>query len=123
AQPADRAADGRCRRLMAPDTTGALTTGERPVGQRGLGGPGSPPLKSAAQRVASFDVDVFPVPGGREEEWRFTPRLRMKRLFEDAPGTTQLKWTTDLPDGIEVRDLSADDPLLRQVPAPLDRTA
>jgi Fe-S cluster assembly protein SufD len=114
---------------MAPDTTGAPATSERPVGLRGSsglrgsGGPGSPPLKSAAQRIASFDVDVFPVPGGREEEWRFTPRLRMKRLFEDAPSITQLKWTTDLPDGIEVRDLPAGDPLLRDVPAPMDRTA
>src|SRR4051794_2286184 len=102
---------------MAADPQGSLASAERPVG------PGSPPLKSAAQRVASFDLDAFPVPSGREEEWRFTPRLRMKRLFDDEPGSGQLKWTTDLPAGVEVRELTADDPLLRKVPAPMDRTA
>jgi Fe-S cluster assembly protein SufD len=86
-------------------------------------GPGSPPLKSAAERPASFDVESFPVPSGREEEWRFTPRLRMKRLFDDAPSDAHLKWTTDLPDGVEVVEVEAGDPLLTRVPAPVDRTA
>jgi Fe-S cluster assembly protein SufD len=86
-------------------------------------GPGSPPLRSAAQRLASFDVAAFPVPGGREEEWRFTPRLRMKRLFDDVASDAHLKWSTDLPAGAELVDLPADDPLLTQVPAPVDRTA
>jgi Fe-S cluster assembly protein SufD len=90
---------------------------DRPVG------PGSQPLKSAAERVASFDIGAFPLPGGREEEWRFTPRLRMKRLLEDEPSDAQLKWTTDLPDGVEVHEVAAGDPLLTKVPAPLDRTA
>jgi Fe-S cluster assembly protein SufD len=102
---------------MAPDLQGSLATTERPVG------PGSPPLKSAAQRVASFDLESFPVPSGREEEWRFTPRLRMKRLFEDAPSDAHLKWTTDLPAGVQVIEVAAGDPLLTKVPAPLDRTA
>jgi Fe-S cluster assembly protein SufD len=98
---------------------GTSTVGhtDRPVG------PGSPPLKSAAERVASFDLDTFPVPGGREEEWRFTPRLRMKRLLEDSPSDLQLKWTTDLPAGVEVTELAAGDPFLKTVPAPVDRTA
>jgi Fe-S cluster assembly protein SufD len=108
---------------MAPENQGGLATGERPVGPGSSGRPGSPPLTSAAQRVASFDVETFPVPSGREEEWRFTPRLRMKRLFEDRPGDAHLKWTTDLPDGVEVREISSDDPLLTTVPAPVDRTA
>jgi Fe-S cluster assembly protein SufD len=86
-------------------------------------GPGSPPLRSAAQRLASFDVTAFPVPAGREEEWRFTPRLRMKRLFDDVASDAQLKWSTDIPAGAELVDLPADDPLLTQVPAPVDRTA
>jgi Fe-S cluster assembly protein SufD len=100
---------------MAGISTAAHT--DRPVG------PGSPPLKSAAERVASFDLETFPVPGGREEEWRFTPRLRMKRLLEDTPSDLHLKWTTDLPAGVEVLELAAGDPFLTTVPAPVDRTA
>ena len=53
---------------MALESAPAAPAGER------LSGPGSPPLKSAAERLASFDVNAFPVPTGREEEWRFTPR-------------------------------------------------
>ncbi|HTR68767.1 MAG TPA: Fe-S cluster assembly protein SufD [Mycobacteriales bacterium] len=85
--------------------------------------PASAPLVSAADRRQSFDVDAFPMPTGREEEWRFTPRLRMKRLLEDASSEAHLKWTTDLPVGVEVRELAAGDPLLFAVPAPVDRTS
>ena len=49
----------------------------------------APPLRSAAERRASFDVADFPLPSGREEEWRFTPRRRMTRLFDDTAGTGQ----------------------------------
>jgi Fe-S cluster assembly protein SufD len=102
---------------MGIDLAPAGAAGER------LSGPGSPPLKSAAERLASFDANAFPVPTGREEEWRFTPRRRMTRLFEDVPSDAHLKWTTDLPDGVEVVELAADDPLRTTVPAPVDRTA
>ncbi len=34
---------------------------------------------------ASFDPADFPVPGGREEEWRFTPLRRLRRLHADGP--------------------------------------
>jgi Fe-S cluster assembly protein SufD len=32
----------------------------------------------------SFSLDDFPVPTGREEEWRFTPLRRLRRLHSDA---------------------------------------
>ncbi|MDS1268765.1 Fe-S cluster assembly protein SufD [Lipingzhangella sp. LS1_29] len=32
----------------------------------------------------SFDVTAFPVPSGREEEWRFTPLRRLRGLHQDA---------------------------------------
>jgi Fe-S cluster assembly protein SufD len=34
---------------------------------------------------ASADPDAFEVPGGREEEWRFTPLRRLRALHKDAP--------------------------------------
>ncbi len=33
----------------------------------------------------SYDPADFPVPGGREEEWRFTPLRRLRGLHADAP--------------------------------------
>jgi Fe-S cluster assembly protein SufD len=35
----------------------------------------------------SVDPDDFAVPGGREEEWRFTPLRRLRGLHKDAPLT------------------------------------
>jgi Fe-S cluster assembly protein SufD len=35
----------------------------------------------------SLDPADFPVPGGREEEWRFTPLRRLRGLHADAPAT------------------------------------
>ena len=32
----------------------------------------------------SFELADFPVPTGREEEWRFTPLRRLRRLHEDS---------------------------------------
>ena len=41
------------------------------------------PDTSRAERTTSFDVADFPVPNGREEEWRFTPVDRLSALFAD----------------------------------------
>jgi Fe-S cluster assembly protein SufD len=83
----------------------------------------SPPLRSAAERVASYDIADFPVPTGREEEWRFTPTRRLRGLFEAGPSPQRLKCTAELPDGVELVDLDAADPLRTKAPAPADRTA
>jgi Fe-S cluster assembly protein SufD len=34
----------------------------------------------------SFSLDAFPVPTGREEEWRFTPLRRLRGLHKDVSG-------------------------------------
>ncbi|HVT22771.1 MAG TPA: Fe-S cluster assembly protein SufD [Mycobacteriales bacterium] len=81
------------------------------------------PLRSAAQRTASFDVADFPVPTGREEEWRFTPTRRLRGLFNGEPSDLRLKLTADLPDGVELTEVAADDPIRTAVPAPVDRVA
>jgi Fe-S cluster assembly protein SufD len=86
-------------------------------------GPGSPPLRSAAERLASYDLADFPVPSGREEEWRFTPTRRLRGLFDAGPSDQRLKVTGDLPDGVELVELAADDPLRTKGPAPADRVA
>ncbi len=42
---------------------------------------------SALHASGSLNPDDFPVPGGREEEWRFTPLNRLRGLHKDAPFT------------------------------------
>ena len=46
------------------------------------------PDQSRAERKTSYAVDAFAVPGGREEEWRFTPVDRLSALFHVAPTQT-----------------------------------
>ncbi|USR78698.1 Fe-S cluster assembly protein SufD [Arcanobacterium pinnipediorum] len=45
-------------------------------------------MNSRADRALSFDLQTFPVPHGREEEWRFTPLERVAPLFELASGNS-----------------------------------
>jgi Fe-S cluster assembly protein SufD len=70
---------------------------------------------------SSFDVDDFELPTGREEDWRFTPLDRLRGLLDGPPTDNQLKWTTELPEGVELTTVGAGDPLLRTVPKPVDR--
>lgn len=43
------------------------------------------PEASRAERRRSYEVADFPVPNGREEDWRFTPLARVSPLFDVAP--------------------------------------
>ena len=46
--------------------------------------------------VGSADPADFPVPGGQEEEWRFTPLRRLRALHNEAPLTpagVTVEWT------------------------------
>jgi Fe-S cluster assembly protein SufD len=40
---------------------------------------------SSLHSIGSANPDDFPVPTGREEEWRFTPLNRLRKLHADAP--------------------------------------
>jgi Fe-S cluster assembly protein SufD len=103
-----------------PPTTPADGTGVAP-GAHSHGGPA--PTGSPAERFTSTDPDAFGVVTGREEEWRFTPMRRVRRLLEGAPSDAHLAWTTDLPEGAELTSVDADDPLLKGLPEPVDRLA
>ncbi|WP_017573504.1 Fe-S cluster assembly protein SufD [Nocardiopsis halotolerans] len=70
----------------------------------------------------SFDVNDFPVPGGREEEWRFTPLRRLKGLHDGsavADGADELK--VDAPDGVTVETVGRDDARIGTAGFPADR--
>ena len=41
-------------------------------------------VKNKGELFASFDVDAFEVPGGRDELWRFTPLKRLRGLHDGS---------------------------------------
>ncbi|HLK95789.1 MAG TPA: Fe-S cluster assembly protein SufD [Geodermatophilus sp.] len=107
-----------------PPTTpaaGTGTAGQAAPGAHSHGGPA--PTGSPAERFTSTDPDAFGVPTGREETWRFTPMKRIRPLLDGAPSDAHLEWDTDLPEGVELTSVEADDPLLKGLPDPVDRLA
>ncbi|WP_062464848.1 Fe-S cluster assembly protein SufD [Demequina soli] len=82
------------------------------------------PDKSRADRIVSFDADAFPVPTGREENWRFSPVRDLKPLFADEPVAGHLEWaTSELPAGVTLTEVPVDDARERTVRAPGDRAS
>jgi len=71
--------------------------------------------------VASFDLADHPVPGGREEVWRFTPLRRLRGLMEGTPSSDRLEFRADLPEGVTTSTLSPAEVAALGVPAPVDR--
>jgi Fe-S cluster assembly protein SufD len=107
-----------------PPTTPASDTGSAGQATPGAHSHGGPARTgSPAERFTSTDPDAFGVPTGREETWRFSPMKRMRTLLDGAASDAQLTWTTDLPEGVEVTSVEADDPLLKGLPEPADRLA
>ncbi len=80
------------------------------------------PDQSRAERTTSYAVSDFPVPSGREEEWRFTPVDRLQALFAETAGTA-LRREESLPDGVTVSSLSRDEWQGSGAPKPADRAA
>src|SRR3954468_3196603 len=73
----------------------------------------------------SFDVADFPVPHGREEEWRFTPLERLRGLHDGTAVATGSGVTVEVsaPDGVTVETVGRDDERLGRVGKPVDRVA
>ncbi|MFI6578745.1 Fe-S cluster assembly protein SufD [Nocardiopsis sp. NPDC050513] len=70
----------------------------------------------------SFDVNDFPVPTGREEEWRFTPIRRLRGLHDGsavADGADKLD--IDAPEGVTVERVGRDDSRIGTAGRPADR--
>ncbi len=79
------------------------------------------PATDHAPRVLSRDPADFPVPTGREEEWRFTPLRRFARLLDGTSSGASLTVSSAMPDGVVIEELAADDPALLALPLPVDR--
>ncbi|PSK96734.1 iron-regulated ABC transporter permease protein SufD [Murinocardiopsis flavida] len=72
----------------------------------------------------SFEVDDFPVPAGREEEWRFTPLRRLRGLHDGrniADGVITVE--VEAPEQVAVETVQRDDSRLGTSFLPTDRVS
>jgi Fe-S cluster assembly protein SufD len=73
---------------------------------------------------ASFDVDAFEVPGGRDELWRFTPLRRLRGLHDgSAPATGTAEITVTERPGVSIETVRRGDERLGRGGIPTDRVA
>jgi Fe-S cluster assembly protein SufD len=86
-------------------------------------GRGGTPKSSRADRISSFDLAQFPVPNGREEEWRFAPVDRLAPLFAaELSGPKVITTVIEAPE-VTVEVVDRDDARLGRAGKPGDRTA
>jgi len=111
------------------EPTGSLSTDHSRATADGSHSHGVGPLPEAsrASRPTSFDVADFPVPHGREEEWRFAPVDRLAPLFAAGSegvlsGHGVLTTVVEAPE-VEVEIVERDDARLGKAGKPGDRTA
>ncbi|MEU1520283.1 Fe-S cluster assembly protein SufD [Streptomyces sp. NPDC005811] len=99
-----------------------------PVGSTTAGAIAVAAESTVATRMSappSFDVADFPVPHGREEEWRFTPLERLRGLHDGTAVATGegVKVAVEAPEGVTVETVDRDDPRLGKAGTPVDRVA
>ncbi|QPP09464.1 Fe-S cluster assembly protein SufD [Streptomyces bathyalis] len=101
--------------------------GPPPVGSNTTGSIAVAAESTVATRMSappSFDVADFPVPHGREEEWRFTPIERLRGLHDGtAEASGSLKVEVDAPEGVTVETVGRDDSRVGRAGKPVDRVA
>jgi Fe-S cluster assembly protein SufD len=75
--------------------------------------------------LRSYDPAEFAVPGGREEEWRFTPLRRLRGLHTDTPPVPAAKVAVEVDPAPEVKTFTAErgGPLLGRSFVPADRVS
>ncbi|MFE2068880.1 Fe-S cluster assembly protein SufD [Streptomyces sp. NPDC059467] len=99
-----------------------------PVGSTTAGAIAVAAESTVATRMSappSFDVADFPVPHGREEEWRFTPLERLRGLHDGTAVATGegVKVVVEAPEGVTVVTVDRDDARLGRAGTPVDRVA
>ncbi|MEU1315656.1 Fe-S cluster assembly protein SufD [Streptomyces tibetensis] len=99
-----------------------------PVGSTTAGSIAVAAESTVATRMSaapSFDVADFPVPHGREEEWRFTPLERLRGLHDGTAvaNGNGVKVDVQAPEGVTVEAVDRDDARLGKAGTPVDRVA
>ncbi|ACZ88720.1 Fe-S cluster assembly protein SufD [Streptosporangium roseum] len=78
---------------------------------------------STLHEKASYNVEDFPVPTGREEEWRFTPLSRLKGLHSGAAPAGGVLIHVDAAPEVTVETVGRDDQRLGKAYVPADRVS
>ena len=78
---------------------------------------------SRLHEKGSFDPADFPVPSGREEEWRFTPLRRLRGLHQEAPGDGEVRVEVAAAPGVTAENTKRGDPRLGRTFTPADRVS
>jgi len=82
------------------------------------------PQQSRAERRRSFLVTDFPMPTGREEEWRFTPMDLLRGILEERPSEDgAATWAVQAPAEVSVGNLEPDQSPRGSALVPADRAA
>ncbi|MFJ7152949.1 Fe-S cluster assembly protein SufD [Streptomyces sp. NPDC100445] len=105
-------------RAGGPPPAGSTTAGSIAVAAEST-------VVSRMSAPPSFDVADFPVPHGREEEWRFTPLERLRGLH-DGTATADgdgVKVDVRAPEGVTVETVGRDDARIGRAGTPVDRVA
>ncbi|MFB7110579.1 Fe-S cluster assembly protein SufD [Streptomyces sp. NPDC056190] len=105
-------------RAGGPPSVGSTTAGQIAVAAEST-------VATRMSAPPSFDVADFPVPHGREEEWRFTPLERLRGLHDGTATATGegVKVEVQAPDGVTVETVGRDDARLGKAGTPVDRVA
>ncbi|GAB1334965.1 Fe-S cluster assembly protein SufD [Streptomyces sp. E-15] len=112
----------------SPTLGTARAGGPPPVGSTTAGSIAVAAESTVVSRMSappSFDVADFPVPHGREEEWRFTPLERLRGLHDGTATATGdgVKVDVQAPEGVTVETVGRDDARLGKAGTPVDRVA
>ncbi|PRH80098.1 Fe-S cluster assembly protein SufD [Streptomyces solincola] len=99
-----------------------------PVGSTTAGSIAVAAESTVATRMSappSYDVADFPVPHGREEEWRFTPLERLRGLHDGTAIATGdgVRVEVEAPQGVTVETVGRDDARIGKAGTPVDRVA
>jgi Fe-S cluster assembly protein SufD len=107
-----------------PATGTAVPHGARSGGGHGHG-QSSPRARSGtpSERFTSTNPDAFGIPTGREEDWRFTPLDRMRRLLEPFEPDARMVVDVQAPPQVDSRRVAGDHRLVGSVLAPADRVS
>ncbi|MYW94793.1 Fe-S cluster assembly protein SufD [Amycolatopsis rubida] len=82
------------------------------------------PAASRAERFTSYDVAAFEVPGGREENWRFTPMKRLRGLHDgSAVASGEITLEAEAAPELKIETVGRDDARLGEAGVPSDRIA
>ncbi len=93
---------------MTEATLDTLDTGESAPDPMAAGVPAAGHGGSSLHLVASADLADHPVPTGREEDWRFTPLVRLAGVLSDAVGDGKVVVEVDAPEPVRVEVLSGE---------------